>query len=151
MPKDCLNGNSANFLPPSQKANLAEGTKIENRAGIYFDFNAPVITNQTLHTVALSYKTQLRLDNTEVNAGNKIKIAPNPFSDWTIIEITENTPSVFHGNFELFDINGKILRREKFIGNTYSFEKKNLPTGVFIFKISSADGKLIGQGKAIIH
>lgn len=32
------------------KGNLP-GTKIRNRAGIYFDFNDPIITNTTLHTI----------------------------------------------------------------------------------------------------
>ncbi len=35
-----------------QKANLPDGTIIENRAGIYFDFEAPVITNTYAHTIA---------------------------------------------------------------------------------------------------
>jgi uncharacterized repeat protein (TIGR01451 family) len=33
------------------KANIAFGSKIENKAAIYFDFNVPVITNQTFHTL----------------------------------------------------------------------------------------------------
>lgn len=35
----------------AQKANNAIGTVIENSAAIYFDFNAPIVTNTTLHTV----------------------------------------------------------------------------------------------------
>jgi uncharacterized repeat protein (TIGR01451 family) len=34
-----------------QVPNLAAGTEINNNVGIYFDFNAPVITNTTLHTI----------------------------------------------------------------------------------------------------
>ena len=33
------------------KSNIAFGSKIENKAAIYLDFNAPVITNQTFHTL----------------------------------------------------------------------------------------------------
>jgi Secretion system C-terminal sorting domain len=33
------------------KANIAFGSKIENKAAIYFDFNEPVITNKTFHTL----------------------------------------------------------------------------------------------------
>ena len=133
----------------SQKANLAESTKIENRAGIYFDFNTPVITNRTLHTIATTYKTQLRLDNDEVTAAAKIRIAPNPFGEQTVIDITESTPSVKTGIFELFDLNGKLLRHEKFENNRFEFYKKDLPTGFYIFKISTVDGRLIGQGKVV--
>lgn len=133
----------------SQKANLVEGAKIENRAGIYFDFNAPIITNRTLHTIATTYKTQLRLDNDEVTAAAKIRIAPNPFGEQTVIELMENTPSVKSSIFELYDLKGKVLRREKFEGNRFVFERNDLPTGIFIFKISTVDGRLIGQGKVV--
>lgn len=34
-----------------QVPNLATGTEINNNVGIYFDFNDPVITNTTLHTI----------------------------------------------------------------------------------------------------
>lgn len=34
-----------------QNRNLPDGTQIKNSADIYFDYNAPVITNQTLHTI----------------------------------------------------------------------------------------------------
>lgn len=33
------------------KTNLEIGTRIENRAGIYFDFNPPIITNTVFHTI----------------------------------------------------------------------------------------------------
>jgi uncharacterized repeat protein (TIGR01451 family) len=33
------------------KANIPYGSKIENKAAIYFDFNEPVITNNTFHTL----------------------------------------------------------------------------------------------------
>ena len=35
----------------NQKKNLEQGTVIENRAGIFFDMNPPVITNTTMNTV----------------------------------------------------------------------------------------------------
>lgn len=35
----------------NQVMNLPIGTTIENSAGIYFDFNPPIITNTTLHTI----------------------------------------------------------------------------------------------------
>ncbi len=37
------------------KENIAEGTVIENTAGIYFDFNPPIVTNTTFNTFVESY------------------------------------------------------------------------------------------------
>jgi uncharacterized repeat protein (TIGR01451 family) len=51
----------------SQNPNLAIGTTIENRAGIYFDFNPPIITNTYLHTIdSLLYGNWVGVDT--VNA-----------------------------------------------------------------------------------
>jgi|GEM_PF-1450589 len=38
-----------------QMVDLPSGTVINNRVGIYFDFNAPVITNTTVHTIKYDY------------------------------------------------------------------------------------------------
>ena len=126
-----------------QKKDVLIGTKIENQAGIYFDFNAPVITNRTLHTID---KDLLLTATVEHLADNKIriKVFPNPFSNATTFEMD---PSVSEGIFELFDLNGKILRREKFENNRFEFQRQDLRTGIFIFKISTTDGRLIGNGK----
>ena len=129
-----------------QKKDLPIGTKIENQAAIYFDFNAPVITNRTLHTIA---KDLLLLTATVDHlADNKIriKVFPNPFSNATTFEMD---PSASEGIFELFDLNGQVLRREKFENNRFEFQRQDLRTGVFIFKISTTDGRLIGNGKIV--
>ena len=131
-----------------QKKDLPIGTKIENSAGIYFDFNAPVITNRTLHTIGkdvLLTATVERIFDERV----KIEVFPNPFSDFLTFNIKQATPSVNEGLFELFDLTGKVLRREKFVDNQFTFERKDLPMGLFIFKISTVDGRLIGQGKVV--
>jgi uncharacterized repeat protein (TIGR01451 family) len=46
-----------------QKHNNLAGTSIKNRAGIYFDFNAPIITNQTFHTITkpIFYTNQVKI------------------------------------------------------------------------------------------
>ena len=131
-----------------QKKDLPIGTKIENSAGIYFDFNAPVITNRTLHTIG---KDVLLTATVEQIFDEKVKIEvfPNPFSDFLTFNIKQATPSVNEGIFELFDLTGKVLRREKFVDNQFTFERKDLPMGIFIFKISTVDGRLIGQGKVV--
>ncbi|MEZ4888788.1 MAG: hypothetical protein R3E32_28940 [Chitinophagales bacterium] len=49
----------------SPKAGLEMGTKIENKADIYFDFNAPVATNQVFNTVT---------DDLEVDFGTPLSL-----------------------------------------------------------------------------
>ena len=128
-----------------QKKDLPIGTKIENQAGIYFDYNTPVMTNRTFHIIA---KDLLLTATVDYLADNKIRIRvfPNPFSNATTFEID---PSVSEGIFELFDLNGQVLRREKFENNRFEFQRQDLRTGIFIFKISTTDGRLIGNGKIV--
>ena len=106
-----------------QKKDLPIGTKIENSAGIYFDFNAPVITNRTLHTVGKDVLLTATIDRI-FDEKVKIKASPNPFLDLINFNIEQSDPSVNGGIFELFDLNGKVLRREKFVGNRFTFERK---------------------------
>ena len=128
----------------NQKKDVKIGTRIENKAAIYFDFNAPIFTNKTFHVVGLDL---LQVSVESVLDNNKtIKVYPNPFSTQAVFELD---PSVSEGIFELFDITGKNVRREKFEGNRFEFYKKDLPTGVFIFTISDARGQLIGKGKVV--
>lgn len=131
-----------------QKKDLPIGTKIENSAGIYFDFNAPVITNRTLHTIGKDFLLTATVERV-FDEKVKIEVFPNPFSDFLTFNIKQATPSVNEGIFELFDLTGKVLRREKFVDNQFTFERKDLPMGLFIFKISTVDGRLIGQGKVV--
>jgi hypothetical protein len=59
-----------------RKNPLPLGTQFTNRAGIYFDFNAPVQTNTTLNTLAGPAGTSTALlDNSQVT------VYPNPVQD----------------------------------------------------------------------
>jgi Secretion system C-terminal sorting domain len=128
----------------NQKKDVALGTRIENKAAIYFDFNAPIFTNKTFHVVGTSL---LRVSVDDVGEDKVvIKVYPNPFLNQATFELP---PSVSEGIFELFDVTGKILRREKFEGNVYEFYKKELSSGIFIFKITTANGRLLGNGKIV--
>ncbi len=60
-----------------QELNLPEGTQITNSVGIYFDFNAPIITNTTLHTIYYPFTEDCQ---TIIDGPNTIcgAIAENP-------------------------------------------------------------------------
>ncbi|GAB4413057.1 MAG: hypothetical protein OHK0039_19590 [Bacteroidia bacterium] len=59
---------------------LAPGTEIRNTAAIYFDFNAPVITNTTLNTIA-DEATGL-----EPAWAENLHLGPNPTADRCVIQ-----------------------------------------------------------------
>lgn len=55
--KDIDEAGSQGFVTFGIKAKeaIALGTEVENEAGIYFDFNAPIITNSTSHTYVAAF------------------------------------------------------------------------------------------------
>ncbi len=129
-----------------QKKDVAFGTKIQNSAGIYFDFNDPVLTNKTLHTVSKAIVTAtFDVSNPTYET---IKVSPNPATETMFFELEKGPLSI--ATFELFDVVGKRLVTENFSGKTFEFQRKSLPSGVYIFKISS-DNKTLGTGKLVIQ
>lgn len=87
-----------------QKPNLPMGTQIWNRAGIYFDYNDPVITNSVVNTL---------FEATSINEpGSKERLAftiyPNPArQDFTII--VDNKTANAATSVAITDISGRTL------------------------------------------
>jgi uncharacterized repeat protein (TIGR01451 family) len=140
-----------------QKKDLFIGMKIENRAGIYFDFNDPVITNKALHTVGKPLVSAIF--DKPILAHTYIKVYPNPFTETATFEIEGYSLPVIHGisylnsiytQFQLFDVTGKLLRVENFSNNRFEFDRKGLTSGLYFFKIQE-NGQLIGSGKLVIQ
>ena len=128
----------------SQQPNLDLETKIYNSAAIYFDFNAPSITNETLHTIGEDLMS-VSIDPLETPLA-QVKIYPNPFSDFTTIEV--NQLEVQNGVFKVFDSTGRLIQRQSFNTDRFTFYKKNLRTGIYFFTIEN-EGQLISSGKLI--
>jgi uncharacterized repeat protein (TIGR01451 family) len=128
-----------------QKKDLAWGSKIYNSAGIYFDFNDPVLTNQTLHTVGAREIISAVVERT-IEPNFLVKITPNPFSESAVFE----GPLSILGDFQLFDITGKLLRHEPFVGTSFEFQRKGLSAGIYVFKISEG-GSLLSVGKLVVQ
>lgn len=81
------------------KPNLLAGTKIENTARIYFDYNNPIITNTTLNTI------DLFLGTNEVNYLTQISMYPNPVDDILNIKFDSN----LKGTIEIYTPQGKLV------------------------------------------
>jgi uncharacterized repeat protein (TIGR01451 family) len=96
-----------------QMPNLANGTIIQNSASIYFDFNTPIFTNQTQHTI----NDQIQIissisQNTVPNVLNFLKAFPNP----AVSEINiEFAPLTEDAEITLFNVLGQNLYTSKII------------------------------------
>ncbi|MCB0548990.1 MAG: DUF11 domain-containing protein [Phaeodactylibacter sp.] len=122
------------------------GSTILNQAGIYFDFNEPVITNTTLTTLGENFiVSDIREEG--LPEGVRIEAYPNPFREECTIEV--KGMEVGEGMFLLYDGQGRQVRQEAFRGPRLDFRRQGLPGGLYFFTIL-ADGRPVGVGKAVI-
>lgn len=113
------------------KSNLVTGDQVIKKASIFFDYNAPIITNDT-------ETTYTSLNNGGFNPDVSLSVYPNPTS--SVLNITsDNTIE----SIELYDIQGRIL--EKSFQNSIAviLDISNRQSGVYFLKITSAKGSKV--------
>ncbi len=84
--------NSHGFLTftVEQNPSLNPLTKIYNQADIYFDFNEPVITNQTMHTIIDNHP--ILVSNSKIMVSDDVfEVYPNPTEEIATIEYHSET------------------------------------------------------------
>ena len=132
-----------------QKANNVDGTKIYNKADIYFDYNAPIKTNQTYHKIGRDFieiKLLNEIKNTKYNV-KEVKIFPNPFRDKT--QIIVESDALKNPVLLLLNVEGQILKTiPSTYQNTFDLYRGDLTNGLYIFKILE-DNQIISTGKLI--
>jgi len=110
-------------------AGLPIGATIENTAAIYFDFNAPVITNTTLNTVVAP-------NGINEISNNFFTVYPNPSSE----KITIRSTSTGLHKLILTDVAGRIVYKNEFTGNEFNFYVNEFASGMYFLNLES-DGK----------
>lgn len=79
----------------------------------------------------------------------KISVFPNPFGETTSLFVQSSTTGNF--SFELFDVNGKMVRSQTGAFNQQMpLEKNNLSAGVYLYRITQ-NGELVGTGKLVVQ
>ncbi|GJM35530.1 MAG: hypothetical protein DHS20C18_45310 [Saprospiraceae bacterium] len=139
----------------AQKPNNPQGTIISNSAAVFFDYEAPVQTNQVVRQVgcqSIFAEDQDCLDIvsdvTNPVPGVTINVYPNPFFESTTFEIKGIENEEF--SFKVFDLFGRLLRSDQFSGAKYDFYRHQLPAGLYVYQIGIA-GQLISSGKITVR
>lgn len=126
------------------KFNLPLGSKVRNEAAIYFDFNPPIITNQTLTTYDLLVFRDSTLNQfvQVISSTEKIlekelgiKMYPNPLTQKNLTVSFENL-----GTISLWDMQGRQVFEKSAILGTNNL-KIDLKPGLYIAKLSTAKGQ----------
>ncbi|WP_339756039.1 choice-of-anchor L domain-containing protein [uncultured Winogradskyella sp.] len=111
------------------------GSVILNSASIYFDFNAPIITN----TFTSTFVETLSVDTYN---SNSFTIFPNPAKD----EVTIQLESANFGNVKIniYDIQGKaILKDINFETNASTIDISNLESGLYFVQLNNGIHKQV--------
>lgn len=105
---------------------LVLGDTFSNQAKIYFDFNAPIITN--------TYVTEVAEDNLSISDLNTLntRVYPNPSSNSITIESDAVISSA-----AVYDINGRLILTKVFEGAEYQFDVDRLNSGIYFLKVNS--------------
>ncbi|MES2589153.1 MAG: T9SS type A sorting domain-containing protein [Bacteroidota bacterium] len=115
------------------KANLTLGTQIKNTANIYFDFNAPIVTNTTVNEY-------VQTNSISENESKLMNIFPNPFSSSTTI-IFKN--SLQHADLTLYTIFGQKVRTiSDFSGDKLKLNRENLASGVYYLSLENENNSV---------
>lgn len=129
----------------SQDLDLPPGVQINNSAAIYFDFNEPIITNTTYHTIEEDFIIA-SINEPDV-VGVEVKVYPNPFVESATFEVEGVDNQQLTLNF--FDSAGRLVRQENFAEGKLQFQREDLRAGIWFFRID-ADGAAVGSGKLVI-
>lgn len=101
-----------------------------NKAGIYFDYNPPVITNQV----------RLNVVNKLTNAVQEIvslaKVYPNPTSDNLIIDLIGNTQTT---QIVVSNILGQVLKTVQFEEKSHRLDVQSLENGVYMLSFRQGE------------
>jgi uncharacterized repeat protein (TIGR01451 family) len=124
------------------------GERIENRAGIYFDFNAPIITNTAFHTLGEDF-LEIINDVPEPGApvGLTARLMPNPASERVVVWVEGLTATA--STFMLYTATGALVRQQPFRGPQLELPLDGLSSGLYFFVVE-AGGQRLASGKLVV-
>ncbi len=107
-----------------QKPGLVDGTTISNAASIFFDFNAPVVTNTTTSTVQTNPCAVTGVETRPQPMAHYMgPNYPNPFNPATTIDYALASPEMV--SIAVYNIRGELIRTlvsERKLAGWYSVE-----------------------------
>ncbi len=109
---------------------LPQGTVIENRAHIYFDWNPPITTNTTVSVIDTALAVSVQ---TVSSADHLFQLYPNPASE----EITFSALSFSEEKYDysISDALGKKVKSGKITSGHQTISLSSLANGVYYFRL----------------
>ena len=105
-----------------------------------------MVTNTVHHTIGNNF---IQTGTVQTFIPNlKIGITPNPFTNFANISL--EGIEMMNGEFELYDIMGRLVKADNFTDNIYRLERAGLSSGTYLFRFKNEKG-LLANGKLVIQ
>lgn len=132
----------------AQRANNPNNAVIYNAATLYFDYDPPIVTNETWHTIGETFVQHIETSNT-LKDEIEVLVYPNPFQhSTTLTVIGDNYESL---QLTVTDLWGRVVRQsQKAQSNSIEFQRSVLAPGIYLYQLEGDKG-WIGSGKIIIQ
>lgn len=121
-----------------RKRQLAQGSQIKNKAAIYFDYNAPVITNTTLNTLK---DLNVSIDEKTRQEDNSMILYPNPATN--LLNVFIQTDGAEKIQVNVIDLAGKLLQSREFDAqagdNVFRTNIAELASGIYFIQVKQQD------------
>lgn len=144
----------------NQNKNLSNGTIIENMAGIYFDFNVPVLTNTYLHIVddRIKILTGTKEMSIILQQESSMNVYPNPTRGSFTVEVGNWKSEGGRMKLEIYDMKGALVYQSEISSSKTSAEhsqsieipSKNWAKGNYFVNLIS-EGKTIVSEKIVLE
>ncbi len=125
------------------KPGLPENTLVTNRAYIYFDQNAPVLTNITDNTMV----SQIPVGIFRPEGNLNVSIYPNPFSQ--TINVRINNPKAIPYSFMVTDLQGRELSKTTLHPNSTKIDLSSLSPGIYLYRLINGQDNSSEVGRIV--
>lgn len=130
-----------------QQHDVPFGAAIFNEAAIYFDFNPPIFTNRSLHTVGDDYTVRTQTPVATARAA-QVLVAPNPMRQRAALYL--ETGVFDQHQITIVDVRGQVVRQARVSAAQYWFERGGLPNGLYFFRVEDSRGTPVGSGRILL-
>lgn len=110
------------------------GTTLRNSAAIFFDFNLPIITNESMLVISTAVRTK------EPSGLLEVKTWPVPAHDRVEMLLPEGASAI--QSWKLIDMRGQVLRTGGPESSNFSILRNGLPSGVYWCQLLLENGKI---------
>jgi hypothetical protein len=129
------------------KSNVPLETIIRNRAGIYFDYNEPIITNTVEHTIGRDFLVTSWIPTQPIY---QVLAQPNPATDRVRISIPSQMEQMGDYRLQLTDALGRQVETLIASQPVFHIDRKGYASGIYAFTIM--DGRqILGVGQLIFE